>query len=56
MVKPETIAAAGPGEDGERHRASSHCSCRMPEGISGSSRTPGVFHPLLRLKNLPDQL
>lgn len=28
MVKPETIAAAGPGEHGERPGASSHCSCR----------------------------
>lgn len=28
----------------------------MPESISESSRTPGAFHPLLRLQNLPDQL
>lgn len=28
VVKPETIAATGPGEHGERHGASSHCSCR----------------------------
>lgn len=28
----------------------------MPEGISGSRWTPGAFHPLLRLPNLPDQL
>lgn len=28
----------------------------MSESISGSSRTSGVFHSLMRLQNLPDQL
>lgn len=56
MVKPETIEAAGPGECGERHGASPTAAAGVPAGIPGSSWTPGLFHPLLRLPNLSDQL